>query len=190
MRPENRQWRLLARCVVLEVKMTRMRHVFSMVLLVAASVSLPLRAEGLHEKLTFLEPLLGRSWHGEFPLPDGKRALPITQAYEALWNGKVIHYTRSIPDFPFFLEGYIYWDVNEQKVCLMNINSRGNANRGIVTLEDGEITVSGRTTMNGRTYDYRNTFEVSADGTLTDRWFDNATGSWQPGHVVVFVRGK
>jgi hypothetical protein len=170
--------------------MNRMRQVFSMVLLVAASASLPLRAEGLHEKLTFLEPLLGRPWQGEFPLPDGKRALPITQAYEALWNGKVIHYTRSIPDFPFFLEGYIYWDVNEQKVCLMNIDSRGNADRGIVTLEEGKITVRGRVTMNGTTYDYRNTFEVSADGTLTDRWFDNAMGSWQPGHVVVFTRGK
>jgi hypothetical protein len=174
----------------MEGQMTVTSRFFSVILLVAVSLSVPLRAEGLHEKLIFLEPLLGRPWQGEFPLPEGKRTLSITQAYESLWDGKVIHYTRSIPDFPFFLEGYIYWDVNEQKVGLMNINSRGNANRGIVTLEDGKITVSGRTTMHGRTYDYRNTFEVSADGRLTDRWFDNATGSWQPGHVVVFVRGK
>jgi len=173
-----------------ELKMIRMGRVFTTVLLVAASISLPLRAEGLHEKLTFLEPLLGRPWQGEFALPDGKQTLPITQAYEALWDGKVIHYTRSIPDFPFFLEGYIYWDANEQKVCLMNINSRGNADRGIVTLEKGTITVSGRMTMNGKTYDYRNTFELSADGKLIDRWFANSTGSWQPGHVVEFVRSK
>jgi len=170
--------------------MTAMKRLFGAVLILVASFSLPLRAEGLHEKLTFLEPLLGRAWQGELTLPDGKRTLPITQAYEPLWGGKVIHYTRSIPDFPFFLEGYIYWDANEQKVCLMNINSRGNADRGVVTFEDGKITVSGQVTMNGKTFDYRNTFEVGADGSLTDRWFANATGSWQPGHVVVFVRGK
>ena len=170
--------------------MTATRHFFSVVLLVAASLSLPLRAEGLHEKLAFLGPLLGRPWQGELTLPDGKGTLPITQAYEPLWDGKVIHYTRSIPDFPFFVEGYIYWDAKEQKVCLMSINSRGIADRGIVTLEDGKITISGRATMNAKTYDYRNTFEVSTDGRLTDRWFQNATGSWQPGHVVVFVRAK
>jgi hypothetical protein len=169
--------------------MTVTRRFFSALLLLIVSLS-PLRVEGLDERLTFLEPLLGRPWKGEVTLPDGKQTLPVTQAYESLWDGKVIHYTRSIPDFPFFLEGYIYWDANEQKVCLMSINSRGNADRGIVTLEDGKITVSGQATLNGRTYDYRNTFEVSADGRLTDRWFQNAMGSWQPGHVVVFVRGK
>lgn len=78
-------------------------------------------------------PLLGPAWQGELALPDGSRTVPITQAYEPLWDGKVIQYTRSIPDFPFFLEGYIYWDANEQKVCLMNVNSRGNAERGVVT---------------------------------------------------------
>ena len=170
--------------------MTGTRHIFIMILLVVASVSLPLRADGLQEKLAFLEPLLGRPWQGELTHPDGRRTFPITQAYEALWEGKVVHYTRSIPDFPFFLEGYIYWDANEQKVCLMNINSRGNSGRGIVTLDDGKITVSGRMTMNGKTYDYRNTFEVSVDGKLIDRWFQNMTGSWQPGHVIEFVRDK
>jgi len=163
---------------------------FGVVLLVLANLGLPLRAEGLDEKLAFLEPLLGAPWQGEFPLPDGKRTFPITQTYESLWNGKVVHYTRALPDFPFFLEGYIYWDANEQKVCLWNINSRGGSDRGVVTLEDGKIVVSGQATINGKTYDFRNTFEVGADGTLTDRWFQNRTGSWQPGHVVVFVRGK
>lgn len=170
--------------------MTAMRYFFTVILLVATSLSLPLGAEGLHDKLAFLEPLLGQPWQGEFALPDGKRTLPITQTYESLWNGKVIRYTRSIPDFPFFAEGYIYWDANEQKVCLMNVNSRGNAQRGVVTLDGGKITVSGRTTMSGKTYDYRNTFEVGPDGKLTDRWFQNESGSWQPGHVVVFVRKK
>ena len=170
--------------------MTRTMRVFVVVLLVAAGSSLPPRAEGLHEKLAFLEPLLGRPWQGALTSPDGKSTYPITQAYEVLWDGKVVHYTRSIPDFPFFLEGYIYWDTNEQKVCLMSINSRGNANGGTVTLEEGRITVSGRMTMNGKTYDYRNTFEVGADGRLTDRWFQNMTGSWQAGHVVEFVRSK
>lgn len=172
------------------IQMTATRQVLGVVLLVAVSLSGPLRAEGLREELAFLEPLLGRPWQGEFPLADGNQTLKITQAYEPLWDGKVIHFTRAIPDFPFFLEGYIYWDANEQKVCLMRIDSRGNANRGIVTLEEGKITVSGRMTMDGRTYDYRNIFEFSADGRLTDRWFDNARGSWQPGHVVVFGREK
>ncbi len=170
--------------------MTATRRVFIVVLLVAAILNLPLRAEGLHEKLAFLQPLLGRPWQGEFPLPDGKRTLPITQVYEPLWGGVVIRYARSIPDFPYFSEGYIYWDVDEQKVCLMSINSRGKADRGVVTLEDGKITVTGRLTMGGKTYDYRNTFEVTAEGRLTDRWFDREPGSWRAGHVVVFARGK
>ena len=45
-------------------------------------------------------------------------------------------------------------------------------------------------TMNGKTYDYRNTFELGADGKLIDRFFQNSRGSWEPGHVVEFVRDR
>lgn len=170
--------------------MTVGRHLCTVVLILIAALSTRAGAGGLDERLAFLEPLLGRPWQGELTLPDGEQTMQVTQAYEPLWDGKVIHYTRSIPDFPFFLEGYIYWDANEQQVCLMNINSRGNAGRGVVTLEDGTITVRGRMTMGGKTYDYRNTFEVAPDGRMTDRWFQNQSGSWQPGHAVTFARGE
>ncbi len=66
----------------------------------------------------------------------------------------MVRYTRVLPDFPFFLEGYIYWDANEQKVRLWNINSRGGSDRGVVTLEDG---------------------------TLTDRWFQSLYDARIPG---------
>jgi len=55
-------------------------------------------------------------------------------------------------------------------------------------MEDGRICLRGSATINGKISDYRNTFEFRPDGKMIDRYYQNASGTWQPGHVIEFVR--
>jgi hypothetical protein len=52
------------------------------------------------------------------------------------------------------------------------------------------VTVQGKVVFPDRTFDYKNTFEFMPDGKMIDRWFQNAFGPWQPGHVVEFIEQK
>jgi hypothetical protein len=59
-----------------------------------------------------------------------------------------------------------------------------------VSVENGVLTVRGTIAFPERTFDFKNTFEFAAEGKMIERWFQNASGSWQPGHVVEFVEKK
>ena len=142
----------------------------------------------LNENLKILEPLLHKNWAGDMKSPDGKRTFKVSLSCEPIWNGEVIKYSRSNPDRNTFSEGYFYWDVNEEKITFLSVSNRGGAMKADVSKEDGKISLKGSTTIQNRTFDYRNTFEFTSDGKMIDRWFQNASGSWQSGHVIEFMK--
>jgi hypothetical protein len=161
------------------------------VALIVVVLRFPLVSQALDDHLKFLEPLLGTTWTAQMKLPpDGGKTAAVTMRCEALWSGKVVRFTRTVAGLDFFREGYFYWDGDEKKVLLFTVDNRGGADRGVVTQTAGQITVSGTMVMGDKKYEYRNTFEFPAPGQLIDRWFQNARGPWQPGHVIEFSRGN
>ena len=147
-----------------------------------------LMEQTLNENLMILKPMLCKNWIGDMKSPDGKQTFKVSLSYEAIWNGEAIKFSRSIPERNGFSEGYFYWDVNEKKIISLSISNRGGAMKAEVSIEDGKITLKGVATIQNRTFDYKNTFEFSSDGKMIDRWFQNASGQWSPGHVIEFVK--
>jgi hypothetical protein len=78
--------------------------------------------------------------------------------------------------------------VNEKKIIFLSVSNRGGALKADVSLEGEKISLKGSTTVQNRNFDFRNTFEFTSDGKMVDRWFQNASGSWQPGHVIEFFK--
>jgi hypothetical protein len=142
----------------------------------------------LTENLKILEPMLGKNWVGEMKSPDGKTSSTVSLSYEPIWNGEVVKFSRSNPGMKSFLEGYFYWDEDEKKIVFFSVSNRGGAMKADVSLEDGKITLKGDLTIQNKTFQYRNVFEFTSDGKMIDRWFQNASGTWRPGHVVEFVK--
>lgn len=56
--------------------------------------------------------------------------------------------------------------------------------------EQGVLTIQGTISFPERSFEYRNTFDVTPEGKLIDRWFQNAFGPWRPGHVVELTAKK
>ena len=122
--------------------------------------------------------------------PDGSRTFKTDRNFQVIWDGSVVKYTASIPEIDSFSEGHFYWDREAKKVAVVILSTRGVIQRGTVSVENGVLTVQGTMVFPDRTFDYKNTFELSPDGKMIDRWFQNAFGPWQPGHVVEFMREK
>ncbi len=144
----------------------------------------------LSSELKILEPLVNKHWVGEMKAPDGSRTFKTDQIFRVVWDGSVVRYTGSIPEIESFSEGHFFWDREAQKVAVVVFSTRGVVRRGAVSMENGVVTVQGKIVFPDRTFDYKNTFEFTPDGKMIDRWFQNASGSWQPGHVVEFVEKK
>jgi len=137
-----------------------------------------------NKNLKILEPLLNKKWVGELKSPDGSASFKTSHEFTLIGNGSVVKYTEITPVLNSVSEGYFYWDRDENKVALFIINGKGDYRDGFVSIEEGLITVKGIINFPERKFDYKNTFEFTAGGKMIDRWFQNAFGSWQPGHVL------
>lgn len=138
----------------------------------------------VNENLKILEPLLNKKWVGELKSPDGSASFKTSHEFTLIGNGSVVKYTGIILGLNNISEGYFYWDRDEKKVALFIIDGKGVYRNGFVSIEEGLITTKGVVNFPERKFDYKNTFEITADGKMIDRWFQNAFGPWRPGHVV------
>jgi hypothetical protein len=142
--------------------------------------------QALNENLGILGPMVGKTWVGELKSPDGKTVSRVSLRYESLWNGAVVKVFRSNPDRKSFSEGFFYWDREEKKMGFFSVNNIGGPMKADVSAEDGKVCLKGSATIGGKTFDFKNTFEFLPDGKMVDRWYQNASGSWQAGHVIEF----
>jgi hypothetical protein len=162
------------------------KSLFAAVVFFALSLPSVLRGQALDEKLILLKPMVGTTWEGTLKSPDGRQEFKTVQRLDAVWNGSVLRYTGSVPDLNDRFEGFVYWDPEANRIAFFIAHSKGVIKRGTVSGEDGIITFRGRILFPERQFDFRNTFEFPSEGIMIDRWFQNAFGPWQPGHVIEF----
>ncbi len=141
----------------------------------------------LSEPLEILRPLINKQWVGGFVDPVSRKTCENIQRFEAIWGGTVIKYTYSISDINTFAEGYFYWNRETKQLEAFILHSSSVVQRGVVTLEEGVITLKGSMIFPDRTFEFRNTFEFKDENTMVDRWFQNAFGPWRAGHVVTLT---
>jgi hypothetical protein len=143
-------------------------------------------------RLSPLEPLLNKTWVGALKAPDGSAEFKVVRRFEAVWDGKVIKYTKTNLDLNNSGEGYIYWDDISKKPAFFFIENSGVFLKGFISAENNLFTFEGAMTwpqpnpQGEQSFEFRNTFEITSESEMTDRWFHNAFGPWRRGHVIKF----
>ncbi|MFZ5940560.1 MAG: hypothetical protein ACOYXB_08295 [Bacteroidota bacterium] len=152
-----------------------------------------LHAQSPGEKLAPLQPFLSKTWTGEFKAPDGTLVANVYRTFEVADGGQLIRLKKWSDNKPGQAEGYFYWDPVAGKIACFCIENNGVFYTAYVSAEGNLITFEGRMTwpeplnpQAKQSYDFRNTFEFTDDGQMTDRWYQNAFGPWMPGHVIEF----
>lgn len=147
-------------------------------------------ATALADSLKILEPLVNKHWVGKLANPQDGRMLEVTRDFRVIWNGSVVKYSTLLKEISNASEGYFYWDQENKHVAVFIVGSTGSMRNGQVSIENGLLTVRGTLVFPDRKFEYRNTFEFTADGKMIDRWFHNAFGDWRPGHVIEFTANQ
>ena len=142
----------------------------------------------LDEHLMLLSSLTNKNWEGEMPrFGEGAKREVV---WEILWNGKAIKQTTEVKILQSVTEAYFYWDSDKQEIGVFSITSNGNFYHGHVIEDDGKILIYGYITFPDTKLEFRNTFELTEDGKLLDKWFTFRGGEWTPGHVFELSEKK
>ena len=149
----------------------------------------------LDPRLKLIEPLVNRKWTGLMKAPDGSASWKSIRIWEIIWKGKAIKYSNSVPELNSYEEGFIYWDDIIKKPAFFSLHSRGVYQSGFISADKNVINFEGKMTWPTppsdpgikQSYDFKNTFEFVSPMEMVDKWFQNAFGPWQPGHIVAFT---
>ena len=135
----------------------------------------------LDEHLKLLTPLTNQNWEGKMArFGDGaKRQV----RWEVIWNGKAIKQITEIKKINFITKAYFYWDFDKEEIGIFSLSSNGNFLHGHVKEDKGKIFMYGIATYPGANIKFRNTFELTENGKLIDKWFSFRDGEWKPGHT-------
>jgi len=160
-------------------------------------LSLTVYSQPLDQNLKSLEPFLNIKWAGILRAPNGSES-KIILAFESLAEGKIVKFRRDNIERMVFAEGYFYWNDIEKKIAYFSIGTGGNVAEGFVKVEANVLIIEGKAILQKplplpsgkQSFEFRNEFEYTADGKLIDRYFQNATGTMHPGHVIEFISEK
>jgi len=166
-------------------------------LLVFSCLPLIVFGQSPDQNLKCLEPLLNKKWTGILRAPNGSEG-KISLAFESLADGKIVKFRRDNFERKVFAEGYFYWNDIEKSIAYFSIGTGGNFAEGFVTVEAQLLIIEGKAFLQKalpppsgkQSIEFRNEFELTADGKLIDRYFQNASGTMQPGHVIEFISEK
>jgi hypothetical protein len=142
----------------------------------------------LDEHLKLLAPIVNKNWEGEMPrLGEGAKREVL---WKVIWNGKAIKQTTEVKMLQSISEAYFYWDSDKAEIGVFSITSNGNFFQGHVTEDNGKILIYGDITFPDGKLKFRNTFELTEDGKLLDKWFTLQDGEWKPGHTFELSEKK
>jgi len=152
----------------------------SIVLLMGAFLS-PVYGQELDEHLKLFEPIINKNWEGDMPrFGEGAKREVL---WKVIWNGKAIKQTTEVKILQSITEAYFYWDSDKQEIGVFSISSNGNFFHGHVIEDDGKILIYGLITFPDDKLEFKNTFELTEEGKLIDKWFTFRDGEWKPGHT-------
>ncbi len=136
----------------------------------------------LREELEILEPFTDKIWVSEDVHPDGKTMLHHSREWKSGHQGRLIYITQKCEELGSLTEGYIYYNPDSRRIELFTLTSNGNITTGTMSAEGCILKVNGTLIMKDRKLEYKNTYEITPEGSIIDRYFRLENGEWKAGH--------
>jgi hypothetical protein len=158
----------------------------SMVIL-AGALGLGRNDTALRRELDILKPLVGKTLICEWKDPSGRQTLHLVCRYDPMHNGKILKFYQECRELNSQTDGYYYYDPDNKEIAFLQLTNNGNFAVGNVKAEGGKILEYGHVTFPNEKLEFRNTYELTANGELVDQFFSFENGEWRAGHSRVWT---
>jgi len=155
--------------------------------LLAGALGLGRNDAALRKELDILKPLVGKTWISEWKDPAGRQTLHVLRRYEAMHDGKIIKIYQECTELNSQTDGYYYYDPDKKEIAFLTLTNNGNFAAGNVKEEGGKILEYGHVTFPNEKLEFRNTYELAANGEMVDHFFSFEKGEWRAGHSRVWT---
>jgi hypothetical protein len=141
-----------------------------------------------HNPFEPLEPLLGKTWRGEFANSTPEKPVIDVSRWELALNGKAIRILHSINDGEYGGETIVVWDEKAGGLIYFYFTTAGFYTQGQMSIDDGRVIshelVSGN--QNGIT-EVKAVSEILPDGRMRVRSEYLQNGEWKHGRETVYT---
>ncbi len=141
----------------------------------------------LRKELDILKPLVGKTWICEMTDPSGRQTLHVLRRYEPMHDGKTLKIYQECRELNSQTDGYYYYDPDKREIAFLTLTNNGNFAAGNVKEEGGKILEYGHVTFPNEKLEFRNTYELTANGEMADQFFSFENGEWRAGHSRVWT---
>jgi len=141
----------------------------------------------LNPHLAPLQPLLGKTWKGNFKNSKPGHPAEDVAHWERALNGQAVRMVHSINAGVYGGETMFIWDEKKQTVAYYYFTTEGFMTTGTLQVKDGHFVTSELVTgdADGVT-EVRGTSEIQPDGKFHVKTEYLKNGQWVPGHEVTY----
>jgi len=156
--------------------------------LILLSVS-PVTARELGDNLAILGPFIGETFVGHYSNPEDSHYVHVV-TFEPILDGQAVRMSKTVDELSFAMETLYYWDEERQQVAFLSTTNKGQVSRGVVLPDNGRVVLQGESVRQNGNREYKQSYHVSSEGTLEDRFFLKSGDAWQQRHLIVMKATK
>jgi len=157
------------------------RSIALIAFLIATSIHQPATASEVDDHLAVLQHLVGKTWTGKLD------EIELTKRIEPILGAMALRERTEAPALDYSDETIFYWDPEKEEIALFKVTSRGHVIRGTVRVESGLVVLEGEAVRPDGTARYRRTFDLKADGTLVDLYYNLEGQEWIEAHHIEYT---
>lgn len=139
----------------------------------------------LNEHLAVFQPMVGKTWKGEFANSTPENPMHDVSHWERILNGNGVRITHSVNDGIYGGETVLMWDAEKKKIAFWYFTTAGFYTTGSFEIE-GKSWSSVEKVVgneNGIT-EVKSTSTILDNGDMHIKSEYFANGSWTPGHEI------
>jgi len=143
----------------------------------------------LSEHLKVFEPLIGKTFKGEFADSTPEKPVFDVSRWERAMNGQAVRVLHSVNDGMYGGETIIMWDAKQQKIAFWYFTTAGFQTQGTMNVEGTKWSSVEQVTGNTQGItEVKSTSEFTNDGKLIVRAQYLHDGKWEKGHEINYVQ--
>lgn len=142
----------------------------------------------LSEHLKVFQPLIGKTFRGEFADSTPQKPIVDVSRWERAINGQAVRILHSVNDGLYGGETILMWDPKQQKIAYWYFTTAGFYTQGTMDVDGQKWSSLERVTgeEQGIT-EVKSTSEFSGDGKLMVKAQYLRNGKWEKGHEINYV---
>lgn len=144
---------------------------------------------GQNNSLDIFQDIASKTWEGHYVDSEDSVYTHYIK-WEYMFESRALKEIKSVPELNFEMITYYYFDWETDQISTLSLLNKNMISKGLAYNEGDKILIKGRTYFKGGSAEFKKTFQLLDDGTLSDEFYRKKDGHWVRGHLIEYIPSK